>query len=164
MGSLSGRGEEISSRLERILRDQHLQENLLRRALAYLVDFLICSIPAWIVLETVASTWLIGYPVNRFFLLEGAIQVAYGSILEYSRGATLGKSFARLRVALFGESDPSTHFARNLSKLHPVLLLLDVILGYLYSPDPRQKLTDKAVDAFVVVEKEAKGRGKVREA
>jgi len=78
--------------------------------------------------------------------------VLYFLYTEVNWGGTLGKRIAGLRVQTLngGKITYSQSFVRNISKIHPLFLLLDWLIGLVTPGDKRQKYTDRIVGVVVV--------------
>jgi uncharacterized RDD family membrane protein YckC len=83
----------------------------------------------------------------------GIIEVLYFAILDVSWGATIGKRVLGLQVQMVNGSKVQfgAAFIRNISKIYPLFLLLDWIIG-IATPgsDRRQKYTDRMAGTTVV--------------
>jgi uncharacterized RDD family membrane protein YckC len=133
----------------------------LYRFLAYVIDSIIIGIPAYIIWNYVfwslfwsGAWWMLGY--GSWLLLPfffGLIEVLYFVILDVSWGATIGKRVLGLQVQMVnGSKVPfGAAFIRNISKIYPLFLLLDWIIGIATpGPDRRQKYTDRMAGTTVV--------------
>jgi len=82
----------------------------------------------------------------------GLLYILYFSIAETMYGATLGKRLLGLKVVTKKGGRPSFEkaFIRNITKIHGVLLLLDLIGGLITSKDLHQKYTDRIANTTVV--------------
>jgi len=91
------------------------------------------------------------FNVYSFPFASGAITVIYFMIFESSRGASFGKSIMNLKVKTKDGSNVTIEkaFIRNISKLHPILLLLDLAAGLVTSTDLHQKYSDRIVNTTV---------------
>ena len=88
----------------------------------------------------------------------GLISIPYFTFSEVVYGATFGKRFLELRVVTKTGEKPSFEKAliRNISKVHGVLLFLDVTVGLLTSAELCHKYSDRMANTTVVTgEKEA---------
>jgi uncharacterized RDD family membrane protein YckC len=134
--------------------------------LAYIIDSIIIGIPVYIIWQFVfwsifwsGAWWLIGY--GSWLLLPfffGIIEVLYFVILDVSWGATIGKRVLGLQVQMEGGGKVpfGAAFLRNISKIYPLFLLLDWIVG-IATPgaDRRQKYTDRMAKTTVVQVRQA---------
>jgi uncharacterized RDD family membrane protein YckC len=126
-----------------------------------LIDSIIIAIPVYIIWNFVfwsllfgGAWWLVGY--GSWLLLPfllGIIEVFYFAILDVSWGATIGKRVLGLHVQMENGSkvDFGKAFIRNISKIYPLFLLLDWIIG-IATPgrDRRQKYTDRMAGTTVI--------------
>ncbi|MEM2967997.1 MAG: RDD family protein [Candidatus Bathyarchaeia archaeon] len=133
----------------------------LYRLIALVIDSIIIGIVGYIILNFVVLSiiwsgawWLLGFGYWLLLpFISGVIQVFYSAILDVAWGATIGKRILGLKVQMtngsrvqFGQA-----FLRNLSKIYPLLLLLDWIIGIATpGPDMRQKYTDRMAGTTVV--------------
>ena len=139
----------------------------LYRLIAYVIDYVIVLIPAWIIYALIepllwrpvslfgiaysTSPWWAGYLLLP--LLTGIIQVLYFTILDVSWGATIGKRLLGLNVRMVNGARVTFDKAliRNLSKIYGLFVLLDWIIGVATpGADNRQKYTDRIAGTTVV--------------
>jgi uncharacterized RDD family membrane protein YckC len=138
----------------------------LYRFLAYVIDSIIIFIPVYIIWNFVfwsifwsGAWWMLGF--GSWLLLPfffGLIEVLYFVILDVSWGATIGKRVLGLQVQMVNGSKVlfGAAFIRNISKIYPLFLLLDWIIGIATpGPDRRQKYTDRMAGTTVVQVKQA---------
>lgn len=121
-----------------------LQDHYIKRIVAIIIDSVILFVVS-IVIMAVAFTFTFG---GVFFgigaLILGLVTVLYFIILEAFAGGTLGKRIMGLRVVgTTGPMDIVKAFIRNFSKIHWLLLLLDLLVGLGTEGDPRQKMSDR---------------------
>jgi uncharacterized RDD family membrane protein YckC len=133
----------------------------LYRFLAYIIDSIIILIPVYIIWSLVilsilfggAWVWLFGFGSWLILpLFFGIIEVLYFVILDVSWGATIGKRVLGLQVQMVngGKVPFGAAFIRNISKIYPLFLLLDWIIGIATpGPDRRQKYTDRMAGTTV---------------
>lgn len=148
--------------------DKLLQEHWIKRVIAIIIDniilaiavsilWIIISIPVliltgttypWFGIPWFASLggWLFGFP-----FAVGALSLLYFSFAESIYGQTIGKRLMGFRVATVDGRVPNLGRAlmRNISKIHWVLLLLDVIVGLATPGDPHQKYSDRIAGTTV---------------
>jgi uncharacterized RDD family membrane protein YckC len=134
----------------------------LLRLIAYVIDAIIISVIAvilWVVL--ILPFLFMGIVVGDFFgwawigafpFLVGILLVLYVFYAEVNWGGTLGKRILGLRVQTVsgGRITYSQSFIRNISKIHPLFLLLDWLIGIATPGDRRQKYTDRIAGVTVV--------------
>jgi uncharacterized RDD family membrane protein YckC len=123
------------SGLETLAKDMGAQEFWIRRLVALVLDAVFVSV----------VLFLIGLEPFSFRLLSistlgGFALFAYTVVLEYLRGQTLGKMAMGLRVMGVREKvDLSRLLIREISKVHVVLLVVDVVVGILLEKNGRQR-------------------------
>ena len=92
--------------------------------------------------------------LGSMFLISGVLMIAYSAFAEANwEGATLGKRLIGLKVQTIDGKKISLDKAlvRNISKIYPVLPLIDWIIGIVTpGDDRRQKYTDRIVGTTVV--------------
>ncbi|HKZ89960.1 MAG TPA: RDD family protein [Thermoplasmata archaeon] len=121
-----------------------LQEHWIRRVIAAVIDALVVFVGVvffGVFLVFFASPgWLSWW----FPFVIGALFVAYGTVFEGVFGWTIGKRLLSLRVvAIGGMMDIVRAFIRNISKIHIILLVFDVLIGAATHGDPRQRWLDR---------------------
>lgn len=133
------------------------------RIIAFVIDSIIIGIVTYVIYNVVLYSllftgglyWLyLGfgyYLIFGFFL--GILEVLYFAILEVAWGGTIGKRLMGLTVQMTNGSKVTFDkaFIRNISKIYPLLVLLDWIVG-LVTPgaDRRQKYLDRIAGTTVV--------------
>ncbi len=134
-----------------------LQDHWIKRAIAYIIDSVIVGVTTTILLTIALFPMFIGNPFTFFNIFSfpfamGLFYILYFSIAETMYGATMGKRLMGLKVVTKTGGQPSFEkaFIRNISKIHQVLLLLDLIGGLITSSDLHQKYTDRIADTTVV--------------
>jgi uncharacterized RDD family membrane protein YckC len=92
-----------------------------------------------------------------FWLIWGILAVLYYTIFDASWGGTIGKRIMGLQVQMVngGKAPIDKAFIRNISKIYPLLLLLDWLIGIVTAGDKRQKYTDRIAGTIVVQTKQA---------
>ena len=140
----------------------------LLRLIAFIIDSIILGIIALIIFSLVIASLFLGGGFAFFawgwsfylgfpFLL-GILNLLYFVFMEASYGATLGKRVLGLQVQTVNGSKVTFEkaFIRNISKIHPLFLLLDWIIG-VATPghDQRQKYTDRIAGTTVVSMRQA---------
>jgi uncharacterized RDD family membrane protein YckC len=136
------------------------------RLIAFIIDSIIIGIVASIIWTFVILSLFFGGLVWGFgwefylglpFLL-GVLEILYFVFMEVYYGATLGKKVLGLQVQTINGSKVTFDkaFIRNVSKIHPLLLLLDWILAIaIAGHDQRQKYTDRIAGTTVISVKQA---------
>jgi uncharacterized RDD family membrane protein YckC len=137
------------------------------RLVAYIIDSIIIGIVAWIIVFVVFAAFLFSGGLFFFagfwlyFLLFpfifGILEVIVFAIFDVSWSATIGKRILGFQVQTVsgGKVDFGKAFIRNISKIYPLLLLLDWIIGVATAGDKRQKYTDRIAGTVVVQIKQA---------
>ena len=150
---LEARAETVVARFER---DPYLQDHWIKRLIAYIIDSIIVGAAATILFAIVLFPVLIGNPfafvnVFSFPFAMGLLYILYFPIAETMYGATIGKRLLGLKVVTEsgGKLSFEKAFIRNISKIHQVLLLLDLIGGLVTSTDLHQKYTDRIANTTV---------------
>ena len=146
------------SGIDAITKDQKAQEYWVLRFIAFIIDAVI----VYVVL--VVLTVLIALPAlfsggfaffGAFFggiaFLWGIAFVLYFAVLESTSGASIGKKAFSLKVISKTGSSPTFGEAliRNISKIHWLLLLLDVIVGLAVSKEYQEKYSDHLIGTKV---------------
>jgi uncharacterized RDD family membrane protein YckC len=135
--------------LDMIEHNKPLQEHWIRRFIAALIDWVIVMVTASII-GFIFAIGLGPFSIGLNALLA-LFWVFYSAIMEYLYGATIGKMAMDLRVqSLKGPFDLYKAILRNLSKIHGVILLIDVLVGMLTEGDPRQRFLDRIAETTVV--------------
>ena len=156
-----GTAVKIEDRAETVVKqfekDAYLQEHWIKRLIAYIIDSVIVGVVTTIILALIMLPVFMGNPAAFFNVLSfpfamGLLYILYFSIAETMYGATLGKRFLGLKVVTETGGRPSFEkaFIRNITKIHWVLLLLDLIGGLITSTDLQQKYTDRMANTKVV--------------
>ncbi len=136
--------------VERIGRDNLLQQHWVKRIIAIIIDSIIVGI----------ATTIVGLVTNMagffnwmsFPFAMGLIYVLYFTITESSYGCTIGKGILHLKVVTVNGERPNLEnaFIRNISKIHFIFLMLDVIGGFFTAKDPHQKYIDQIANTTVL--------------
>ena len=126
--------------------DKGLQEHWLKRFVAVLVDFVVVYLPLWFIFDIAGVRYL--YVGS----LSGIVLFAYAVVFDLGAGGTPGKMLMHMRsVPLVGRMSTGQALMRNLSKVFPVFLLLDWVIGMAVDThDPRQKWTDQVAKTSVI--------------
>jgi uncharacterized RDD family membrane protein YckC len=140
--------------LDKIQRDSQLQNLYLYRFIAFIIDAIIIAIIIGIISLLALPLWFIGagfYLFSPYTLTVGIISILYFSVLESYRGSTLGKGLLNLKVHTLNGDKPDFGKAliRNISKIHWLLLLLDIIVGLATEGEPSQKFSDRYAGTVV---------------
>lgn len=121
--------------------NQALQEHWIRRVIAFIIDaFLVILVFLFFNAVLVILAW----QFLAWTLFYGVLFVIYATLFEGIFGWTVGKRLVSLRVvAIDGFMDPVRAAIRNISKLHFVILFVDLIVGVFTQGDPRQRFLDR---------------------
>ena len=153
----------VSSVVEKFEKDTDLQSHWIMRIIAYIIDSVIVSIATGILSAIVMLPFVLGGPFGvgnpwglfgnfNFQFAVGGLSVIYFIFAETFYGTTIGKNLMGLKVVTTSGERISLEkaFIRNISKLVPVLPILDVIGGVLTSTDLHQKYSDRLANTTVV--------------
>ncbi len=122
-----------------------MQDHWLRRLIAAIIDYIIMWIVARIIAVAV-PTLLIGVQFFTYFdLLRGLLLFLYAAFLESVWGSTIGKQIMNLKVTTVDGRMPTLDrtLIRDVSKIHELPLLIDVIVGMATVGDAHQKISDR---------------------
>lgn len=151
--NFEAKAETVASRFEK---DADLQDYWIKRLIAYVIDSVMVGVVTAIVLAIVMFPVFIVNPSAYFNALSfpfamGLLYIVYFPIAETMHGATFGKRLMGFKVATKTGERLSFEraFVRNITKIHPVLLLLDLVGGLLTSTDLHQKYTDRMTNTTV---------------
>ena len=137
------------SGLEKLAKDMGAQEYWLRRFVALFIDAVIVSVVLAVIGLDAFSFRLLSIGWLGGFALYG-----YTVVFEYFTGATLGKMVMGLRVVGVREKvDLSRLLIREISKVHVVLLLLDVLVGVVTEKNGRQRYLELLSGTTEVVDR-----------
>jgi len=127
--------------------DKVLQEHWLRRFVAIVFDYVLVYFPIWALFHLLGISYI--FPG----FLAGFVLFIYAALFESNIGGTVGKLIMHMKaVAITGNMSFSQALMRNVSKVFPVILLLDWIIGMAVdSTDPRQKWTDQVARTSVIL-------------
>jgi uncharacterized RDD family membrane protein YckC len=153
----------MSTGFSKIGSDSQLQDHWIKRLVAFIIDSIIVLvgtliIAAIILIPLAVATLTTGWPwwafhpfTTPFFM--GILSVLYFAVLESWYGWTFGKKIMNLKVTKTSGQKPSLDatFIRNISKIHLLFVLLDVIVGLAMVGDPHQKATDRAAGTTVAL-------------
>jgi uncharacterized RDD family membrane protein YckC len=139
----------MSSALDEVLENKQAQEFWLRRLIAFIFDTLIIYVPISIM---VSIAWTSGFLNQPMWLLSGALLIAYTALFESELGYTIGKRIMGLEVVSLDPRryDMQRALVRNISKIHVVLLLIDMLLGLLERDRVNMRYLDTVVATEVV--------------
>lgn len=125
--------------------DKVLQEHWLRRFVAIVIDFAITYTPMYILFQLVHDHLVVG-------LTAGFVLFTYATAFDLTVGGTVGKMIMHMKsVPIAGRMSSGQALMRNVSKVFPVLLLIDWVIGMAVDThDPRQKWTDQVAKTSVI--------------
>ena len=125
------------------------------RFLAWLIDFCIISAISILVVSLVFGT--INYELSeRWILAEttfiptSIIFFAYWTILECKTGQTIGKKILNLKVTNMYGKPPDWKGVMISSFGKTFLLPFDIILGWIFTNEKRQRIFNKIGDTLVI--------------
>ena len=134
----------------------------LLRFIAYIIDWVILAVVIGILfliflLPFVFVGAIAGFAAGSwawfgvFPFIVGLLMVLYVLYAEVNWGGTLGKRILGLggQTVNGGRKNYSQSFIRNISKIHPLILLLDWLIGIATPGDRRQKYTDRIAGVTV---------------
>jgi uncharacterized RDD family membrane protein YckC len=152
--TLDAKSETVVQKFET---DPNLQDHWVIRFLAYLIDSIIVSVAAGILLFIIRLPFYLANPVALidpfiFPFAIGLLLVPYSILTESYSGATIGKGLMVLKVVTKSGGIPSfeQELVRNISKIYGLLLILDFIGGLLTATDPNQKYSDRIANTTVI--------------
>lgn len=118
-----------------------LQEHWIRRLFAFLIDVIIISVVT-LFFSIPFALFIAPWWIPSFVF--GLLWFIYSMFLELVLGATIGKKLVSLRVvAIDGNMDIMHALIRNITKVFPIFVLLDVLVGAATQGDPRQRYLDR---------------------
>jgi len=139
-------GTTMVTGFDYLSQDKMLQEHWLKRFVAVVIDFAIVYTPIWII------GTVLGYPYMFPGFFSGVALFTYAFLFESAIGGTVGKMIVHLKaVPLHGTMTPSQALIRNVSKVFPLFLFLDWLVGMAVdTKDPRQKWLDQVAHTSVI--------------
>jgi len=136
----------MPSALSLIGHNPALQEHWIRRLFAFIIDAIITSLIFLffaIPMAFLGAGWF-------SFTFAGFIWFLYSVLLETMFGGTVGKKLFALRVVAIDRNLDFVHaLVRNLTKIFPLALLIDALVGAAMEGDPRQRLFDRLAHTTV---------------
>lgn len=147
----------MSSGLDQVLENKQAQEFWLRRLVAYIIDSLIIFIPITVM---ASIAWSIGFFGQVSWVISGALLVGYTALFEAELGYTIGKRIMGLEVVSLDPRpyDIQRALVRNITKVHNVFLLIDLLMGMLAENRANMRYLDTVVAVEVVDQDVAKWR------
>lgn len=129
------------------------------RFLAWLIDFIIVNTVLWAIFAAAAVPfWFDGMPDRWFSRLDGTIGWAVTSLVffaywiyfETTTGQSLGKMALRIRTTNLAGNKVDVRSAAIQSFGKAFLLPIDVVLGWIFTNDKRQRIFSRAGNTIVV--------------
>jgi uncharacterized RDD family membrane protein YckC len=149
--------------MDTLMKDSAAQSYWVKRLVALIIDGIIIAVALGIIFAIIAVMVVLpafvfgGYAplaflFSGFTIIVGIILILYFPAMESVYGATFGKRFMGLKVVSKTGGHPTfvEAFIRNVSKIHWLLLLLDVIIGLATTKGYQQKFSDHWVGTSVV--------------
>jgi len=139
---------KTSTAFQRIGTDRYLQDHWIRRLIAAIIDSILMWIATQIIALFIALPVLLqGGPfyLGSFELLQGLLLFLYAAFLESTWGSTIGKQIMNLKVTTTDGRLPTVDrtLIRDISKIHPLLWLIDTLAGMATVGDAHQKISDR---------------------
>lgn len=125
------------------------------RFLAWLIDFCIISTISILVVSLIFGTmdyelsekWIFA---ETAFIPTSIIFFVYWTILEYKKGQTIGKKILNLKVTNMQGKYPDWKGVIISSFGKTFLLPLDVVLGWIFTNENRQRIFNRIGDTLVI--------------
>ncbi len=130
------------------------------RFLAWLIDFLIISSISTLVIFTIFGTVDYEFGDDEFwaeskqYFPTSILFFAYWKILEYKTGQTIGKKILNLKVVNINGKKPDLKGILISGFGKSFILPIDVVLGWLFTNEKRQRIFNKLGDTLIVKIKE----------
>jgi uncharacterized RDD family membrane protein YckC len=125
----------MATPIDQLQKDRRLQEHWLRRFVAFIIDAIIITVIVYVIVFAATfgaakfNAWSIFF---TWGFAAGVAILLYTGILEGIRGATIGKQILKMRVvSQRGPMDIGKGLIRNISKIWWLLLLIDLLVGFL---------------------------------
>jgi hypothetical protein len=140
---------DMGTALDQVMEDRQAQEFWLRRFIAIVIDYLILWIPIMVISSIAWSFGIFGQVPT---VLAGVLVWFYAAFFEAELGYTIGKRIMNLQVvSLDGRPyDLQRGIVRNLSKIHWILLLIDLLGGILAENRTNMRYLDIVTNCEVV--------------
>ena len=126
------------------------------RFFAWLIDFLII----WSITLVIIASWMgtIEFDWNRMWMFshitdyipESLFFFVYWIILEYRNGQSVGKKILNLKVVTLEGKKPTLMTIALSSFGKAFILPLDLILGWIFTNQKRQRIFNKISDTIVI--------------
>ncbi|MBI3841495.1 MAG: RDD family protein [Thaumarchaeota archaeon] len=158
-GAASTTSSPTATGFDALTKDRQAQDYWVSRLVAFIVDAIIVGIAVFVLITLAFVSFFVSGGFAPFSLLIGGtfslfgglIFVLYFTFFEATSGASIGKRFLNLKVVSKAGSNPNfpEAFVRNISKIHWVLLLLDIVVGLALSKGYQQKYSDQLMGTTV---------------
>lgn len=139
----------MTTGIDQVMQSPAAQEFWLRRLIAVIIDYAIVFFPIYAI---GAVAW--ASPIYAFApsLVAGGLMVLMSSLFEAELGYSVGKRIMGLEVVSLDMRPYNMERAlvRNISKVHPALLLIDVLLGLFMEKRPNMRFLDTSTQCEVV--------------
>jgi len=139
----------MTTGIDQIMQSPTAQEFWLRRLIAVIIDYAIVFFPIYAI---GAVAW--AAPIWAFApsLVAGALMVLMSALFEAELGYTIGKRIMGLEVVSLDMRpyDMERALVRNISKVHPAFLVIDLLLGLLMEKRPNMRFLDTSTQCEVV--------------
>ncbi len=134
----------------------------LDRFLAWLIDFLIISIPLWIIFGTIYLSSLIIDSTTQIqtgifnlqglqYFISSLVFLTYWTYFESTTGQSIGKKLLNIKTTtLDGKSSPTLKHALIESSGKSFLLPIDLVLGWFLTDKQRQRIFNRLSDTIVI--------------
>lgn len=130
------------------------------RFFAWLIDFIIVQVALGVVFVAAAFTfWFGDFNADRFwgdspikYVITSAVFFAYWTFFESTKGQSIGKMVLKIRTVDLAGRPVDMKSAAIQSFGKAFLLPIDVVLGWIFTNDKRQRLFNRASDTLVVKE------------
>lgn len=141
------------------------------RFLAWLIDFIIVNTVLWAIFAAIAFPfWVTGAPDRWFDRGEGPIGwaatslvfFAYWIYFETTTGQSLGKMALKIKTTDLAGNKIDVRSAAIESFGKAFLLPIDVILGWIFTNDKRQRIFSRAGNTIVIKAKPVINEGQIR--
>ena len=151
----------MTTGIDEFIKSPQSQEFWLRRFIAVLIDYAILFFHIYVISAVAWSVAIWGFIP---WFASGALVLVYSALFEAELGYTIGKRVMGLEVVPVDgrPMDFPRAMVRNVSKLHPVFLLIDVLLGLFMESKPNMRYLDtmtqcEVVDSAVAAQRRKEG-------
>lgn len=129
------------------------------RFFAWLIDFIIVNAVLWALFAAASIPfWITGAPDRWFsdssgparWAVTSLVFLGYWTYFEYSSGQSLGKMALKIKTTDLYGNKPDIRNVAIQSFGKSFLLPLDLILGWIFSNDKRQRIFSRAGNTIVI--------------